>query len=126
MDDAVKLFGAHPVLPVHDLPGTVAYYESCLGFTAEPLWGDPPSHATVHQCTVGIQFTQAEPSYRCADYPGWIYIFVTDADQLCARFRTHDVIITREPVSYDYGLREFEIADCNGYRLRFGQYLESD
>lgn len=124
--DGCDFFGASPVLPVHDLPATVAYYVTSLGFMADPLWGNPPSHASVHQGRVGIQFTQAPLSYVVTDYPGWSYVFVTDADQLCSRFRSHGVIITREPFSYDYGLREFEIVDCNGYRLRFGQYLESD
>ena len=37
--------------------------------------------------------------------------------------QSKDVRITRDLESHDHAMREFEIADCNGFRLRFGQYL---
>lgn len=126
MNEACSFFGAHPVLPVHDLPATVAWYETALGFTREPLWGDPPSHATVHQGGVGIQFSLAPAGFVATTYPGWLYLFVTDADALYTRFQAAGVHILRTPTTYDYGLREFEIQDLNGYRLRFGQYVSND
>jgi hypothetical protein len=35
------------------------------------------------------------------------------------------VTISREPRDHEHGMREFEIEDPDGHRLRFGQYLDS-
>jgi len=35
------------------------------------------------------------------------------------------VRITRELASHAHGMREFEIEDCNGFRIRFGQYSKT-
>lgn len=117
------LFGVGPVLPVKDVRAAVAYFQQVLGFTDGDVWGDPPSHGSVSRDRVGIQFTQAPDDFAPEAYPGWTYIFTEDVDTLCAEYRDKGVEITREPESHDHGMREFEIREANGYRLRFGQYL---
>jgi len=117
-----QFFGTNPVLPVPDVRAAVAYYCNQLGFTFDALTDDtPPTHGSVTRDRVGIQFTHVADAP--VSYAGWTYIFVTDVDQLVAAYRATGVTITRPPTSYSYGLREFEIVDLHGYRLRFGQYL---
>ena len=48
------------------------------------------------------------------------YVWVDDADALLAEFRTKGVTLARDICDQIYGCRDFEIDDCNGYRLCFG------
>lgn len=48
------------------------------------------------------------------------YVWVDDADALYKEFRGKGVKITREICDQPYHCRDFDIEDCNGYRLCFG------
>jgi predicted enzyme related to lactoylglutathione lyase len=48
------------------------------------------------------------------------YIWVDDADALCSEFKSKGVKIARELCDQEYGNRDFDVEDCNGYRLCFG------
>jgi predicted enzyme related to lactoylglutathione lyase len=52
------------------------------------------------------------------------YIWVDDADALNAEFKSKGVKITRDICDQPYGCRDFDVEDCNGYRLCFGHDLE--
>ena len=118
-----KIFGTGLVLPVHDINAAVDFYCDTLGFDHDFVMGDPPTHGSVTRCRVGIQFTNAPAGFDPAGYPGYTYFFVDNIDKLHAEYRKKNVRVTRDLESHDHGMREFEIADCDGFRLRFGQYL---
>ena len=46
-------------------------------------------------------------------------------DDVVATARSRGVKITREICDQPYGCRDFDVDDCNGYRLCFGQDIES-
>ena len=48
---------------------------------------------------------------------------VPDADALHAEFVAKGATIAREICDQPYGCRDFDVLDCNGYRLCFGQNL---
>jgi predicted enzyme related to lactoylglutathione lyase len=52
------------------------------------------------------------------------YIWIDNADMLNAEFKTNGVKIARDIRDQPYGCRDFDVEDCNGYRLCFGQLLE--
>ena len=52
------------------------------------------------------------------------YIWIDDADALSAEYKSKGVNISREIFDQPYGCRDFEVDDCNGYRLCFGQDIE--
>jgi predicted enzyme related to lactoylglutathione lyase len=52
------------------------------------------------------------------------YIWIDNADALYAEFKSKGVKIAREICSQIYGCLDFEVEDCNGYRLCFGEDLE--
>jgi len=118
-----ELFGVGPVLPVHDVAKTVEFYCSMLGFELDFVMGTPPDHGSVTRGRVGIQFTLAPAEFVVTSFPGWIYIFVDNIDTLHSEYLERDVQITRPLESCEHGMRELEIQDLNGFRLRFGQYL---
>jgi predicted enzyme related to lactoylglutathione lyase len=49
------------------------------------------------------------------------YIWIDDADKVNAEFKTKGVKITRDIGDRPYDCRDFDVEDCNGYRLCFGQ-----
>jgi predicted enzyme related to lactoylglutathione lyase len=64
---------------------------------------------------------------RLADPVGkaWdAYVWVDNADTLCNEFRAKGVKIARDICDQPYGNRDFDIEDCNGYRLCFGHDAE--
>lgn len=120
------LFGVGPVLPVEDVADSVEHYRERLGFEVDVLWGDPPTHGSVTRDRVGIQFTGATGERSAAEYPGWTYVFVSDVDALYDEFTARGATILTEPDDRNHGMREFDVRDLDGHRLRFGQYLDSE
>ena len=117
------LIGVGPVLPVRDIEATVAHYCSKLGFELDFVMGEPPDHGSVTRGRVGIQFTLCTVPFEPSSYPGWTYLFVENIDELASEYHQRGLVFTRQLASHGHGMREFELLDCNGYRLRFGQYL---
>lgn len=118
-----QFIGVGPVIPVPDVEAAVGFYCEQLGFKLDFVMGDPPDHGSVTCGKVGIQFTLADVPFVASDYPGWFYVFVENIDALAAQYARHGVVVSRALQSHEHGMREFEILDLNGYRLRFGQYL---
>lgn len=84
---------------------------------------EPADHGSVTRGRVGIQFSLNTGPFEPPTYPGWIYLFVEQIDSLAEEYQRRGVTFTRPVTSQDHGMREFELLDCNGFRLRFGQYL---
>lgn len=119
-----------PYFLVDDVVMTANFYRDKLGFQYERFWGDPPGFCMVYRRGVVIMLSQVgvlRPN-RLADPEGeaWdAYIWVEDADALYAEFTASGVKIARPICDQPYGCRDFDIEDCNGYRLCFGHDIEN-
>ena len=130
--DAVR-WNIAPYLIVDDVVATANYYRDRLGFRYERFWGDPPAFCMVYRSGVVIMLAQLERTgltrpNRTVDPEGgaWdAYVWVEDADALVAEFRSRGATIARDLCDQPYGCRDFEIDDCNGYRLCFGHDIEN-
>ena len=116
-----------PLFLVDDVVATAAYYRDKLGFRYERFWGEPPAFCMVHRRGIVIMLSQARPglmrpNQRADPEEGvWdAYLWVDDADALHAEFTARGVAIARGLCDQPYGNRDFDIEDCNGYRLCFG------
>jgi predicted enzyme related to lactoylglutathione lyase len=117
-----------PYFIVHDVVLTANFYRDKLGFHYDRFWGDPPCFCMVKRSGIVIMLSQfdnpgAVRPNRLADASGeaWdAYVWVDDADTLCAEFKANGVNIARDICDQPYGNRDFDIEDCNGYRLCFG------
>ena len=117
-----------PYFVVDDVVVTANFYRDNLGFHYERLWGDPPCFCMVSRGGIIIMLSQlaqvgrmrpnrlADPTSEAWD----AYVWVNNADDLCSEFRAKGVKIARELCDQPYGNRDFDIEDCNGYRLCFG------
>lgn len=122
-----------PYFIVEDVVFAANFYRDKLGFHYERFWGDPPCFCMVKRNGIIIMLSQfqdrgsvrpnhlADPSGDAWD----AYVWVDNADILLAEFRAKNVKIARDICNQPYGNRDFDIEDCNGYRLCFGHDIES-
>ena len=127
--------GAHwrvaPYFIVDDVVATANFYREKLGFEYDQFWGEPVSFCMVWRNGVIVMLKQLDktgvmhPNHLAdpENAPWDAYIWVDDADALNAEFKAKGVKIVREIEDQDYGCRDFDIEDCNGYRLCFGEEL---
>jgi len=117
-----------PYFIVDDVVATANWYRDRLGFAYERFWNDPPTFCMIHRGGVVIMLAQFEkpglkrPNHVVDPEGGaWdAYLWVDDADALYAEFKSKGVTIARDIRDEPYGCRDFDIEDCNGYRLCFG------
>jgi predicted enzyme related to lactoylglutathione lyase len=117
-----------PVLIVDNVQSTADFYRDKLGFEYERIWGEPPCFCMVKRS--GVILMLKEPPLKGNMRPNhsidpneetWdAYLWIDDADALYEEYKLKGVNITREICDQEYGCRDFEIEDCNGYRLCFG------
>jgi predicted enzyme related to lactoylglutathione lyase len=117
-----------PYFVVNDVVASANYYRDKLGFHYERFWGDPPAFCMVKRNGIVIMLSQlgragaVHPNHH-GDPQGeaWdAYIWVEDADALHTEYESRGVRITRHLCDQPYGCRDFDVEDCNGYRLCFG------
>jgi uncharacterized glyoxalase superfamily protein PhnB len=121
-----------PYFLVDDVVRTANYYRDTLGFHYDRLWGDPPSFCMVKRGGVVVMLSQVgDPGSvrpnRLADpqSEAWdAYVWIEDADALYEELRSRGATIARAICDQPYGCRDFDVEDCNGYRLCFGQDIE--
>ncbi len=116
-----------PLFFTLDIPSTLAYYESKLGFTCLGTWQDPPVYAIAARDQHAIHFRCAEPPTanpsKYSDELLDAYLFVEDADALYAEYAARGVEFTRGLANMPWHSREFVIKDCDGRLLAFGANL---
>jgi predicted enzyme related to lactoylglutathione lyase len=120
-----------PYFIVDDVVTTANYYRDKLGFQYERFWGEPPCFCMVYRSNIVIMLAQLEKTgvmrpNRMMDPEGgaWdAYIWVDNADALHEEFTSKGVKIVGGICDQPYGCRDFDVEDCNGYRLCFGQNL---
>jgi uncharacterized glyoxalase superfamily protein PhnB len=120
-----------PYFIVDDVVATANYYRDKLGFAYDGFWGEPAAFCMVHRRGVTIMLSQFEEQGRMnpnrlvdPEEGAWdAYIWVADSDALYAEFKSKNVKIARDLCDQHYGCRDFDVEDCNGYRLCFGTVL---
>lgn len=107
---------AVPIFNVKNVPASIAYYVETLGFRKEWDWGAPATFACVYRDEVRI--------FLCQDGQGaagmWLSVFVADVDALYEDYRQKGAIIRQAPTNFPWGVREMNIEDPDGHRLRIG------
>lgn len=120
-----ELHGMQPVLAVPDIQATVDYYHDKLGFHIDFVDGDPPLHARVcadpsyASPTIHIRFEPLQPG---ASVNPSVYLWLhvgSHLDELFNVYRERGVKVVELPEDKPWGLRQFDIEDCNGYLLTY-------
>ena len=110
-----------PILNVRDVAASLAYYVDVLGFQLSWAWGEPPTYGGVVSGRAEIQF--------CQDGQGsagtWVAVWVDDVDGLYEVLRDREVDIRQPPTTFEWGVREMNVADPDGHRIRFSTGTEA-
>lgn len=119
-----------PELLVDDLPKTISWYQSILGFEIISISPDStnPTFARLKKGGVEIMFYHRTefaleiPSFTDTRIGGSIALYLTVDDIQSIWDMIQDKAKVIQPLhNTDYGSREFTILDCNGYHLMFGE-----
>ena len=127
-----QFYGLQPVLEVHDVEATASWYRDVLGFTLDFVDMARGGHARI---SIGGGGGKSPQRMRFTGYrrrhgtepttAGYTYIHCVRIDELYAEYWRRGVTIRPEyehgPIKKPWGLREFEIEDCNGHILLFAQ-----
>jgi uncharacterized glyoxalase superfamily protein PhnB len=118
-----------PYFLVHDVVSTANYYRDTLGFRFDRFWGEPPSFCMVRRGGIVIMLAQVEaavllrPNNMASREGGaWdAYVWVDQVDALHSELASKGANVARQICDQPYGCRDFDVLDCNGYRICFGQ-----
>jgi len=113
---------------VEDAVKSAEYYRDVLGFSFNRYWGEPPCFVTLGRD--GVEFFLSgngtkglvRPNRMAhPDFTWDAYLKCRDGDALYREFKAKGAQITRGPEVKFYEMKEFELRDCNGYIICFGQ-----
>jgi ankyrin repeat protein len=111
-----RFLSSVPILNVRSVPASTDYYVHKLGFEKEWDWGDPATFACVRRDQVRIFLCQGAQGA-----PGtWISIFVQNVDGLYEDYQRRGADIRQAPTNFPWGVREMNVQDLDGHRLRLG------
>ena len=106
--------GLTPILNVKSVPASIEYYINVLGFKKDWEWDDPVTFASVSRDGLSIFLCQ-----EAQGQPGmWMSIFVENVDALYEEYQVSGAIIRQPPTNFPWGVREMNIEDLDGHRLR--------
>ena len=104
-----------PILNVRDVEASLKYYVEVLGFDHPWHWGHPATFGGV-----GADGSEIHFCLNGQGNPGtWLAIWVDDVNALYERLRSRPVDIRQPPTTFPWGVRELNIADPDGHRIRF-------
>ncbi|HEX5324035.1 MAG TPA: VOC family protein [Capsulimonadaceae bacterium] len=127
MSHSSQIVGATPIFHVPNGQKAADYYVNILGFTL--AWGmdDPVTFCKMERGNITIFLFQtpeeASNTYRAklSEKFADLYLFVSDVDAIYTEVKGRGANCLAEPKDYDYGMRDFNVRDLNGYILTFGQ-----
>ena len=111
----VRITATNPILRVADVGASIRYYVEQLGFSLQFSWGEPLSFAGVARDGFEVMLClegQGQPGT-------WFTAWVDDVDALHQEYVASGADVRRAPVDLPWGVREMNVADPDGHRIRF-------
>ena len=114
-----------PTLEVENMDETIAFYESYLDFKC--ISREENHWAFIKKDDVEIMLSSRfnKDQFPEPVFTGGLYIYVDDIDVIWQILKDK-VDISYPLENFEYGMREFAIFNNNGYRIQFGQELETN
>lgn len=119
----MKLFShSSPIFPVDNPLETAEYYRDVLGFDINFKWEDPTTYVVINRDdAVGIHLVKKEHDFQPSSMHPSLFIFVHDVDAVHEEFQKSGANIVHPIGDRDYGMRDFDVKDPNGFILVFGK-----
>lgn len=122
-DHSTKISHFATVIAVPDVTETIQWYKEKLGFKITFTWNTPIDYAVLKKGeNVSLHFSKSEDYSKNKIFDTTlVYFFVHNVDAIHAEFVENGVKKISQPEDREYGMRDFDIIDPNGYRLSFGK-----
>jgi uncharacterized glyoxalase superfamily protein PhnB len=114
-----------PALAVADIEASIRFYTEVLGFSTQMTLPGPDGslvHASLGRGEVSVMFSRIDPAQTHDQAPlgRGVALYATvgddeDVDALFAHARAAGTTVTQEPTDQFWGMRDFGIADPDGY-----------
>ena len=126
MGGVPEILQARPVLAVHDLERSGAWYEAVLGCRLDHV--DPGNW--VFAVAGGTTFhlgrcPDAPPAGDIGDHSYVAYLIVDDVDAFHRRAELHGAEVTKPPTDEPWGRRELALRTPDGHRLMLASAIPS-
>ena len=117
----MKLTALAPILWTKDLPASIAFYRSLLGFECA---SQTEAWACLKKDDVELMLSSpnAHEPFDKIHFTGSFYFRPDNVTAVWEQLKDK-VSIVYPLQEFDYGMREFAIRDNNGYILQFGEEL---
>ncbi len=109
-----------PILPVANIAETLSYYRDVLGAISDWQWGDPPTHAGCRLGSAELQFS-LDPELCTASRGLSMFLNVVNIEHHYAARQAAGANIVSDLEPKPWGVKEYNVEDCNGVRLRFAE-----
>lgn len=117
---------ASTVWPVKDMEASLSFYRDQLGFEVTFTWEDPITYAVIKRGNIGINLTIRDDMPANYAPLAALYVYVHDVDALWQEFTSNGAKVTNPIGDRDYGMRDFDLEDPNGYRIVIGKGLATE
>lgn len=128
MHDRPRVLSTTALFVVADLERSIDFYCGKLGFGEPGVWGEPPCFAMLNRDGFDLMLSLGEtPGHVRPNGPDhvWdLYIKVDDLGAEAAALRASGMALDREPSDTEYGMRELEVVDPDGYRVCLAEDVE--
>ncbi len=114
-----------PMMETNNLEETIKFYEEVLGFKCVHKVNDDWARMERDDVVImfSMRFTQEE--HPNTFLTGGLYIYTDTVDLIWAELK-EKVKVCYPIESFEYGMREFAVYDCNDYLLQFGQDIHQN
>ena len=122
--------GIAPHFLVADVVRAAEYYRDRLGFEIGSYFQHPPVFVIVQRDGVAIQLSRMEAG-RGGSNRAWkgeafdAYVWVENVDRLHRELTGKNAAILTMPGLKEYGMKEMDVQDVDGYVIRFGEDVPS-
>lgn len=128
MPAAVTFHSVSPQFAVADVVKAAEYYRDFLGFEILGYWLDPPVYVIVRRGSVEIHFGLSDDvkSPQRSNHEHRkdgldLYVRMSSIQELHDELENKSVKIIQPICAQEYGMIEFVIEDCHGFKIAFGQ-----
>jgi catechol 2,3-dioxygenase-like lactoylglutathione lyase family enzyme len=113
------MHGQYHYLTVKDVMASLTYFRDKLGFDVAFEYGNPTYYVGLCSGEANLHLIAASQTPRLPGH-GAVSIFVDDVAALHADLVKRGARVLKAPKDYDYGLRDFDVADLDGNMIFFG------
>jgi uncharacterized glyoxalase superfamily protein PhnB len=124
--DALRLRSAAPGFTVNDLQKSLAWYRDVLGFTIKERWEHDGKLAGVEMAAGSVTFMLGQDDWkkgRDRQKGEGFRLYCTtvqDVDRLAEGIKARGGTLFQEPRDEPWGVRDFAVADPDGFKITIG------